>query len=161
MRHNTRSRPHRQALQAAGAFAAVSISPVVRYICHFLIVWMTLLAGGAHALADARHEASHVPVTAVVMPTEHASTDRHAAANEAQAATDLEVSQDKAQSETCSHSHCGHGHATGMLPALQTSLPAAGRDMALSRHARWSSSIFTTNIERPKWSLTTPAVVNL
>jgi hypothetical protein len=155
--------PHQpgQALHVAGAFAAVSISPVVRFICHFLIVWMTLLAGGAHALADARHEASHAPVTAAVMLTESADTDLRAAAQQAPGATELEVIHDKAQSENCSYSHCGYGHAAGMLPTLQTSLPAASRDMALTRHVRWSSSRFATNIERPKWAHTTPAVVNL
>ena len=150
-----------QALHAAGAFAAVSISPVVRFICHFLIVWLTLLAGGAHALADARHEASHAPVTAAAVMTESADTDPSAAAQQAPGATELEVSHDKAQSENCSQSHCGHVHAIDMLPTLQTSLPAASRDVALIRHVRWSSSRFATNIERPKWSRTTPAVVNL
>lgn len=42
---------------------------------------MTLLAGGAHALADAWHETSHAPVTAAVMPTEHAGKDQHPVAN--------------------------------------------------------------------------------
>lgn len=148
-------------MHTAGIFIAVSISPVVRFVCHFLIVWLTLLAGGAHALADARHEASHAPVTAATMLTKDAHTSPSAAIHPAPGATDLEAVQGKAHSETCNHSHCGHSHATGLLPTLQTALPDAGRDMALSRHARWASGTFPPNIERPKWSLTTPAVVNL
>lgn len=121
---------------------------------------MTLLAGGAHALADARHETSHLAVTAAVVLTEHAHASPSAAAHAAPGA-ELEASQGQAHSENCSHSHCGHSHATGILPTLQTALPDARRDMALSRQALWSSGKFATNIERPKWSPTTPAVVNL
>ena len=36
-------------LRAAGTFAAVSMSSVKRLVCHFLIVWLALLSGGAYA----------------------------------------------------------------------------------------------------------------
>lgn len=134
---------------------------MVRYICHFLIVWLTLLAGGAHAVADARHEASHALDTAVAVLSQTASTALRTAETQAPTAQELEASHDKAHAESCNHSHCGHGHATGMLPAPQASLPDACRDMALTRSPQWASGEFATHIERPKWSLTTPAVVNL
>lgn len=134
---------------------------MVRYICHFLIVWLTLLAGGAHAVADARHEASHALDTAVAVLSHTASTALRTAETQAPTAQELEASHDKAHAESCNHSHCGHGHATGMLPAPQASLPDACRDMALTRSPQWASGEFATHIERPKWSLTTPAVVNL
>ena len=158
---NAVSRQHRQPLHAAGALAAVSITPVVRFICHFLIVWLTLLAGGAHALADARHDASHVLDTAAAVTSQSASTALSAADTQAPTVQELEASHDKAQSESCSHSHCGHGHATGMLPTPQASLPDACRDMALTRYPQWASGEFATHIERPKWSHATPAVVSL
>lgn len=60
MSANLKSRNH--PLRGAGAFAAVSIRSVKRLVCLFLIVWLTLLSGGAyaHAATDAAQELSHI-----------------------------------------------------------------------------------------------------
>ena len=152
-----------QPLRAEEALSAVSISSVKRFICHFLIVWLTLLSGGAHAIADARHEASHATVVVVGIQPAHASMGVPAAVIKAVESTEFDGTVDKAQSETCSHSHshCGHGHTIGMLPTVHTCLTDASRDMVLALETPWLSGELPPTIERPKWSYTTPAVVNL
>lgn len=141
--------------------SAVSISHVVRFICHFLIVWLTLLSGGAHAVADARHEASHGAVVIAVTEAANVSVGATAAANKAVESTMLDATTDQAHSETCGYSHCGHGHATGMLPTVHTCPANATRDAVLSLQRPWASGDLPPDIERPKWFFTTPAVVNL
>ena len=141
--------------------SAVSMLSVVRFICHFLIVWLTLLSGGAHAIADARHEASHGAV--VVTATEAADYTVGVAATAMRAveSTTLDATTEQAHPETCGDSHCGHGHATGMLATVHTCPANATRDVVLTLQGPWASGDLPPNIERPKWSFTTPAVVNL
>ena len=141
--------------------SAVSMLPVVRYICHFLIVWLTLLSGGAHAIADARHEASHAAVVVTVTEAANVSVGATAAANKAVESTTHDVTTEQAHPETCGDSHCGHGHATGMLATVHTCPANATRDAVLTLQGPWASGDLPPNIARPKWSFTTPAVVNL
>lgn len=150
MSKRTPPRPH--PLRGAGAFPAVSMSPVKRFICHFLIVWLALLSGGAHAhaAADAAQELGHIA----------------AHANEAQltGAQDAEKSRaahDHGHSESCNLNHCGHGHATGMLPNAHLQLSDAPASAPLPTQQAWASREQANSIERPKWAFTTPAVVNL
>lgn len=140
------------ALRAAGAFAAVSMSSVKRLVCHFLIVWLALLSGGAHAhaAADAAQEVGHIAA--------HAIEAQLAAADGS--ATSI-AAHEHSHSESCSLSHCGHGHATGMLASAELRLSAAGVGAPLPTPPSWASREQPNNIERPKWSFTTPAVVNL
>jgi len=134
---------------------------VKRFICHFLIVWLTLLSGGAHANADARHEASHATVAVIALQSAHANMAVTGAVIKAVESTALDAPVDQAQCETCSHSHCGHGHTAGMLPTGHTCLTDASRDVVLALETPWLSGELPPTIERPKWSYTTPAVVNL
>ena len=112
-------------------------------------------------MADARHEASHATVVVVATQSAHANMGGTAAVVKAVESTEVDGTVDKAQSETCSHSHCGHGHTTGMLPTGHTCLTDASRDVVLALETPWFSGELPPTIERPKWSFTTPAVVNL
>jgi hypothetical protein len=146
------SRAARQPLSTAGAFPAVSMSPVKRFICHFLIVWLALLSGGAHAhaTADAAQEVGHIAA--------HAIEAQLAAADGADPSM---AAHEHCHSESCSLSHCGHGHATGMLASAELRFSAAGVGAPLPTPPSWASREQPNSIERPKWTLTTPAVVNL
>jgi len=112
-------------------------------------------------MAEARHEASHATVVVVATQSAHANMGVTAVVIKAVESTEIGAAVDKAQSETCSHSHCGHGHTTGMLPAGHTCLTEASCVVVLAVQKPWISGEFPPNIERPKWSYTTPAVVNL
>ncbi len=142
-------RPH--PLRAARSFAAVSMSSVKRLVCHFLIVWLALLSGGAHAhaAADAAQEVGHIAA--------HAVEAQEAGAGNA----DTPLAAHEHNCENCSLSHCGHGHATGLLASTELRFSDAGVGAPLPTPASWASRDQPDSIERPKWSFTTPAVVNL
>lgn len=145
------SRPH--PLRGTGAFAAVSIRVVKRLVCHFLIVWLTLLSGGAyaHAAADAAQELGHIAAHAVEAQLEVADgTDARSYAD-----------QGPGHSETCSQSHCGHGHTTGMVTTADERFNDAVAGDARPSPKFWASCEQPNSIERPKWSTTTSLVVNL
>jgi hypothetical protein len=139
-------------LRAAGTFAAGSMGAVKRLVCHFLIVWLALLSGGAHAhaAADAAQELGHIAA--------HAVEAQLAAADGADGAI---AAHDHAHSETCSLSHCGHGHVTGLLASGEFRFSAPNRGAPLPTPTSWASREQPDSIERPKWRFTTPAVVNL
>ena len=133
---------------------AGKVSAVKKLICHFLIVWMALFAGGAnaHGISESAHEAEHA-----------------GHAHSTSVDSSIEVSADRANADrasadivkTCSQSHCGHGHSTGMLMLPSTCIKMdAVADAPLSSSC-WASAAVTDNIERPKWLATTPAVVSL
>jgi hypothetical protein len=138
-------------LRTAGALPAVSMAPVKRLICHFLIVWLALLSGGAHAhaTADAALELGHIAV--------------HAAEVQDAGTEDFKTSgatHEHGDADTCSQSHCGHGHTTGM-PAAHLHFSDASRGVALPTPQAWAGREQPNTIERPQWLFTTPAVVNL
>ncbi|MDO8276874.1 MAG: hypothetical protein Q7T63_01965 [Burkholderiaceae bacterium] len=123
-----------------------------RLVCHFLIAWLALLSGGvhAHAAADAAQELGHIAA--------HAAEAQLAGAHEAGPSG---ATHEHGHSETCSLSHCGHGHATGMLGAADLRFSDAGMGAPLPTPQAWASRAQPDHIERPKWSSTTPPVVNL
>lgn len=123
-----------------------------RLVCHFLIVWLALLSGGAyaHAAVNAAQELGHIAA--------HAIEAQLAFADGTEARSDAE--HDHGHSETCSLSHCGHG-ATGMLATAGLRFNDAVVDAALPSPKFWASREQPSNIERPKWVHTTLSVVNL
>ena len=139
----------RQPIGFAGKVAAVK-----KLICHFLIVWMALFAGGAnaHGISDSAHGAEHAGHA-------HSTT----------VDSSIELSADPANADrtsadivtTCSQSHCGHGHSTGMLMLPSTCIKINAVTDAPLSSSRWASAAIADNIERPKWPFTTPAVVSL
>ena len=151
MSANLKSQTH--PLRGAGAFAAVSIRSVKRLVCHFLILWLVLQSGGAyaHAATDAAQELSHVVAHAT--EAQLAVTD----GTDARSYAD----QSHGHSETCSQSHCGHGHTTGMLTTADLRFSDAVAGAALPSPKFWVSHEHPNSIERPKWSTTTSSVVNL
>lgn len=143
-------------LHVAGALTAVTISPVMRFICHFLIVWLAVLAGGAHAhaAADAAHEVSHIALQATEL---HAVNDRATPGQ----AEKIDKAHGNEHTESCALSHCGHGHATGILPDVPCGLSDVTAGAPLPKADAWVSREQPNNIERPKWVHTTSSVVNL
>ena len=130
------------------------VAAVKKLICHFLIVWITLFAGGVNAhgisnLAIGAEHAGHAHSTEVDLSLE-VSADR---ANTDLASNDI--------SKTCSQSHCGHGHNTGMLMLASTCIKIDTVAKVATSNSRWSSAAIADNIDRPKWLFTTPAVVSL
>jgi len=138
-------------VRAAWAFGAVSMVSVKRLVCHFLIVWLALLSGGAHAhaAADAAQELGHMAAHAV--EAQRAGAER----------ADTSIAAHEHNCESCSLSHCGHGHTTGLLASAELRFSDAGVAAPLPTPASWASCEPADSIERPKWSFTTPAVVNL
>lgn len=118
-----------------------------KLVCYLLIVWLALMAGGANAYAttDAEHVAPHA----------HDHTAPPDVAMQAPA------TQDASHADTCSQSHCGHGHATGLLAPHGTSVKTDLLTAAPTSRASWASSAMISSIERPKWPFITPAVVSL
>jgi hypothetical protein len=128
---------------------------VKKLVCYLLIVWLALMAGGANAYAttDAEHVAPH--------SHDHASEDKHDHTAPPDVAMQAPATQDASHADTCSQSHCGHGHATGLLAPHGTSVKTDLLTAAPTSRASWASSAITSNIERPKWPFTTPDVVSL
>ena len=125
-----------------------------KLICHLLIVWMALFAGSAnaHGISDSAHEAEHAghAHSISVDLSLKVSADR---SNADRASADIV--------KTCSQSHCGHGHSTGLVAALTSCTKVDAVAEAPLSSSRWASAAIADNIERPKWLFTTPAVVNL
>ena len=124
---------------------------VKKLVCCLLIMWMALLSLGAnaHAAIQTAPAAAHAH--------DHASltTQHHVAAAEGIAAVDVK------HADTCSHSHCGHGYATGIAAGLYAWVKNNDPTAAPATRVSWLSSAVTDNIERPKWHRTTPDVVSL
>lgn len=139
----------RQPIGFAGKVAAVK-----KLICHFLIVWMALFAGGvnAHGISDSAHGAEHAGHA-------HSTTVDSSVEVSAEPANADRASADIVK--TCSQSHCGHGHSTGMLMLPSTCIRMDAVTDAPLSSSRWASAAIADNIERPKWHLTTSAVVSL
>ena len=128
-----------------------------------MFVWLTLVSAGASAHA-VHHSARESSVKVVQKAVHQAEQPQHGTAQDKQshaARYDAAAPTEASHADTCDHSHCGHGHAAG-LPTPDgsyASTDTAGKAPA-SRMSHASSDI-TNNIERPKWPVTTPAVVNL
>jgi len=141
-------------------FTAVTMPSVNRFICHFLIVWLALLSGGAHAqaTADAAHELGHAIAHAVEAEVALAASAAHTPTQGTEP-TDATPGHD--HPDTCGLSHCGHGHNTGVPTSAHHRLADAGSTAPLATLQSWASREQPNNIERPKWVFTTPSVVNL
>jgi hypothetical protein len=120
---------------------------VKKMACYLLLAWLTLMSGGAYAHALHAHD-QPAPVSQSQMQTPSLVLN---------SAPEAHISQ----VDSCNHTHCGHGHAVGMLTAQNTNPKTDAKTAPPSSRASWVSSLIASNIERPKWLLTTPAVVSL
>ena len=114
---------------------------------YVLMVWLTLMYGGAYAHALHTHDQS----AQVLQSQMQAPSLAEDAAPEA----------DTSHIDSCNHTHCGHGHPAGMLAAQSTTLRTDAKTAAPLSRASWASSLIANTIERPKWRVTTLAVVSL
>lgn len=130
---------------------AGTVRIVKTVICNLLIVWLTFMTVGAnaHATNDAAHETLYTH--------DHFSKEKQNNVAAFDAASSVEVSH----ADTCNHSHCGHSHAAGLLTRDGSCGNTNTATKAPSSRTSWASSHIDNNIERPKWPVTTPAVVNL
>jgi hypothetical protein len=131
-------------------FNAGKVLSVKKIICHLLIVWLVLMSGGsyAHATGDAAHETDYAH--------DHSA---HKTQNQA-AAVDSLTAADAAPADACNPSHCGHGHTTVVPTQHSTHGKTAAVSVTPQFVTSWATSHITSNIERPKWPVATPAVVN-
>ena len=132
-------------------YNAGKIHLVKKLVYCLLIMWLALLSAGANA---------HVAIQtapAAAHAHDHASltTQHHVAAAEGIAVVGVK------HADTCSHSHCGHGYATGIAAGFYAWVKNNDPTIAPVTRVNWLSSAVTDNIERPKWHRTTPAVVSL
>lgn len=134
---------------------AVKVAAVKKIVCYLLIVWLTLMSGGAnaHATQDAAHKATHAH--------DHASHSEsiQPAANDIPAAQ--AAKPEATHADVCSQSHCGHSHAAGLVAPHTAFVKSGATNCGPTSSAQWASSALPSSIDRPKWLLTTPTVVSL
>lgn len=107
------------------------------------------VSANAHATRDAAHETFYTH--------DHAAHDTHT-----HAATPAEAKAfDASHADTCNQSHCGHSHTAVILTGPRSSVNTDTPAIFPANPTHWASSPTTNNIERPKWLVTTPAVVSL
>lgn len=102
-------------------------------------------AAAAHATVEATHDAGHAVAHALA----------HDAGSDETSHTDAD------HPDTCNQSHCGYGHNPGLFAALKACPKTEAASIAPPASNIWASSGIHNNIERPKWIVTTPAVVSL
>ena len=129
---------------------------------YLLMAVFVLMSGGANA-----HGTADTVAVVAAHHHSHSQNDHHAfqnASNDANhpasAASTGEVVA-SSHTDICSHTHCGHSHAAGVVAAQSTSMTAGATAFVPRLGVSWASSAITDNIERPKWQITTPAVVSL
>ena len=112
--------------------------------CYLLIVWFALLSNSAYArvAADAAHDAEHAA---------------HMHGSSSHTASDVDADH----ADTCSQSHCGHGHGVGLVMPVRSYPKAEVSAGVPISGGCWASAATNNNIERPKWLFTTPTVVSL
>lgn len=138
-------------------------------MCCLLIVWLALVSVGAnaHTTSDAAHEAfcTHDMPQQPTTPAQHMQASQ---VNQASQATENHVvvldtvtTGDASHADICNQSQCGHGQTAGMLTRSDRGInPGAAARLSASC-TPWASSLLASTIERPKWAVTTHAVVNL
>ena len=129
--------------------------PVKSLICYLFIVWLTLLSGGsqAYALVDSVHELKHLNSFATDAAGDTGTrSDGNAVAIPA---------HDHDHVDTCGPSQCGHGHNVGLPASSPTHSGDEGGSNPFAALQAWVHRYHPDSIERPKWFLTTLAVVNL
>ena len=112
---------------------------------------MTFMSFGidAHAAHLATHETFHT--------LNHSVQKQHDNAAASEATSPVEASA----ADSCNECHCGHGHAVGMLASQRAGVAKNTLMNAPSFRTTWIIAPTISNIERPNWNVTTPAVVNL
>ena len=136
---------------------AGKVALVKKFVCYLLIVWMTLVAGGANALAHSVNHHAHDALHA----HDHSSLDTSVESITSQDDTALDADYPEKSSQHPS-GHCHTHHQAAGLPSCHDMLPVADLpNFAPVFRQRLASIAVANNIERPKWVATTPAVVSL
>ena len=135
-----------------------------KLVCHLLIVWLAFVSGSAsvHAITDAARMAAHANghETANVQHAVGQTTQNQSAQDDTRNLAAAAV-PGASHADACSQTHCGHGHATGILETPSTFHLGDGTTSAPAMHRSDTGNSIATTIERPNWRFTTPAVVSL
>jgi hypothetical protein len=134
---------------------AGKVTLVKRLMFFFLIVWLSFMSGGANAHTTTNPE--HLAVHAL----ELVSQDRLEHKPQAEVVIQAPTTQDADCTDCCNQVHCEKCHATYLLTPHSSIFNTNRLNTAPRFHLISVSSAVTANIERPKWSYTTPAVVSL
>ena len=126
-----------------------------KILCQLFIVWLTLLSlcASAHATTEALHKALYTH--------EQSDQDSHQLAAAGDATISAVPATDAGHADSCNPNHCGHGHTAGVATGHGNRFKADAQSALPKSRESWVGSPVTSNIERPKWPVTTPAVVNL
>lgn len=128
-----------------------NIGGMKKVVFGMLVLWLALMSVGAAAHA--------VPKASQATGIGH---QHESSINQAQAtnAGDV-VTANASHADTCDQTHCGHGHVSGILTPYGARFDACTSTALPASRASWATSLIATDIERPKWLFTTPAVVSL
>ena len=124
---------------------------VKKLIYILMLTWLTLMSTGAaaHSVHGGAHNAEHA---------------HHGSSKEKQSETrghSTAESAEASHADTCNHSHCGHGHNTGVLTQYSSYADSDTARTLVAVRTSAKSSHIAHNIEWPKWRATTPPVVSL
>ena len=135
------------------------VRPVKKLTCYLLIVWLALMSGGVNAHAHSFEHHSHEAHN-----THDHETNSQAMTDEANTlAEPSRLDNNNIENLTQAHYNQGHSHhhATGLPSSCDVLTEADPPSLKPVFYLALSSSAITNNIERPKWNVTTPAVVSL
>ena len=111
-------------------------------------------------MSDAAHETAHQTEHQTAHETEHshdATTTGHH--HMAESSSDASASADDT-TDHCDQRHCGHCHAVCTVIKQDGRAGNVGSTKVFNTLLGHRGTVISADIERPKWSLTTPAVVN-
>jgi hypothetical protein len=134
----------REALDSPPPRADISCDNMLsvnRIVCFLLMLCMTLMSGGLHA-----HGTEHLSNAGYG----HAS---HTSAPSAQTQT---LDQANPTHDACLHAHCGNSHNVALAGVQHARPQIAGSQPAPRATITGFTSTPPDEIERPKWSFTTP-----
>ena len=151
------------------------VAAVKKITCYLLIVWLTLMSGGVNAHVHAsEHHSHHVNQAQddylshdhrldLDQEIDSVSGSKTASSEFAPGGDGLQTSVDS--TEKVNQAHFSHGHNHSHCAYMPTSCDAMavtdvpGFTSFLCQ--QWVCKTIANTIERPKWLLTTHAVVNL
>lgn len=151
------------------------VAAVKKITCYLLIVWLTLMSGGANAHVHASEHHSHHANHAhddylghdhhldLNQEIDNTSGSKTTSSEFALGGDDLQAGADNSEKLNQAHFSHGHNHShCAYMPTSCNTLAVADVPGFTSFSCQqWVCKTIANNIERPKWILTTHAVVNL
>ena len=137
---------------------------VKRFWLSLLTIWLTCVFVGvdAHAMSETAHEAAH-ETTHEAEHSHDATTagHHHMAASSSDANASADDTTDHCDQRYCDQRHCGHCHAVCTVIKEDGRVGNVGSTKVFNTLLGHRGTVLSSDIERPKWSSSTPAVVSL